>query len=138
MARIFGGDQTEASTKRVVGTYGYMSPEYAMDGLFSVKSDVFSFGVLVLEIVSGKKNRGFYHSNSELNLLGHVWRLWREGKGLEITDSSVGDSETATMPHPKTPGFCLGRNPIETDSSSSKQDETFTVNQVTVTMLDAR
>lgn len=49
-----------------------MSPEYAMDGNFSVKSDVFSFGVLLLEIVSGKKNRGFYHSNSELNLLGHV------------------------------------------------------------------
>lgn len=51
---------------------GYMSPEYAMDGLFSVKSDVFSFGVLLLETVSGKKNRGFYHSNNELNLLGHV------------------------------------------------------------------
>lgn len=49
---------------------GYMSPEYAMDGLFSVKSDVFSFGVLVLEIISGKKNRGFY--NNEQNLLGHV------------------------------------------------------------------
>lgn len=49
-----------------------MSPEYAMDGLFSEKSDVFSFGVLVLEIVSGQKNRGFYHSNSELNLLRHV------------------------------------------------------------------
>lgn len=51
---------------------GYMSPEYAMDGLFSVKSDVFSFGVLVLEIISGKKNRGFYHLNDEHNLLGHV------------------------------------------------------------------
>jgi hypothetical protein len=49
-----------------------MSPEYAMDGLFSVKSDVFSFGVLVLEIISGKKNRGFYYANNELNLLGHV------------------------------------------------------------------
>jgi len=49
-----------------------MSPEYAMDGVFSVKSDVFSFGVLVLEIVSGKKNRGFYLANKELNLLGHV------------------------------------------------------------------
>jgi len=49
-----------------------MSPEYAMDGIFSVKSDVFSFGVLVLEIVSGKKNRGFYLANKELNLLGHV------------------------------------------------------------------
>ena len=35
---------------------GYMAPEYAMDGLFSVKSDVFSFGVLLLEILSGRKN----------------------------------------------------------------------------------
>jgi serine/threonine protein kinase len=49
-----------------------MSPEYAIDGLFSVKSDVFSFGVLVLEIVSGKKNRGFYHPDHDFNLLGHV------------------------------------------------------------------
>ena len=49
-----------------------MSPEYAVDGLYSVKSDVFSFGVLVLEIVSGKKNRGFYHPAHDLNLLGHV------------------------------------------------------------------
>ncbi len=47
-------------------------------------------------------------------------------------------SETATMTQPKNPGFCLGRNPMETDSSSSKQDESCTVNQVTVTMLDAR
>lgn len=49
-----------------------MSPEYAIDGLFSVKSDVFSFGVLVLEIVSGRKNRGFRHAEHKLNLLGHV------------------------------------------------------------------
>ena len=51
---------------------GYMSPEYAIDGHFSVKSDIFSFGVMVLEIVSGKKNRGFEHPDHELNLLGHV------------------------------------------------------------------
>lgn len=49
-----------------------MAPEYAVDGIFSVKSDVFSFGVLVLEILSGKKNRGFYHPDHDLNLLGHV------------------------------------------------------------------
>lgn len=49
-----------------------MSPEYAIDGLFSVKSDVFSFGVLVLEIVSGKRNRRFSHPDHKLNLLGHV------------------------------------------------------------------
>lgn len=47
-------------------------------------------------------------------------------------------SDTASMSQPKNPGFCLGRNPMETDSSSSKQEESCTVNQVTVTMLDAR
>ena len=49
-----------------------MSPEYAGYGEFSVKSDVFSFGVLVLEIVSGKKNKGFCDPGQCLNLLGHV------------------------------------------------------------------
>ena len=47
------------------------------------------------------------------------------------------NNDTTTMPQPKTPGFCLGRKSLETDSSTSKQDEC-TVNQVTVTMLDAR
>lgn len=51
---------------------GYMSPEYAMRGQFSVKSDVFSFGVLVLEIVSGKKNTDFYQSNQADDLLSFV------------------------------------------------------------------
>ena len=49
-----------------------MSPEYALDGLFSFKSDVFSFGVVVLEIVTGKKNTGFYKSEQDLSLLGYV------------------------------------------------------------------
>jgi serine/threonine protein kinase len=51
---------------------GYMSPEYAMHGRYSVKSDVFSFGVLVLETLSEKKNRGFCHPDHQHNLLGHV------------------------------------------------------------------
>ena len=50
-----------------------MSPEYAIDGLYSTKSDdVFSFGVLVLEIVSGKRKKGFSHPDHSLDLLGHV------------------------------------------------------------------
>ncbi|KAG1347387.1 receptor-like serine/threonine-protein kinase SD1-8 [Cocos nucifera] len=89
-ARIFKVDQTEENTKRVVGTYGYMSPEYAMDGIFSVKSDVFSFGVLVLEILSGKKNRMIKQAEAHVNLLGHAWRLWTEGRCLEILDEAVG------------------------------------------------
>ncbi|KAF3963144.1 hypothetical protein CMV_012442 [Castanea mollissima] len=47
-------------------------------GQYSTKSDVFSFGVLILEIVSGKKNRGFSHPEHHHNLLGHAWRLWIE------------------------------------------------------------
>ncbi|KAH7662009.1 S-receptor-like serine/threonine-protein kinase protein [Dioscorea alata] len=72
MARIFGGDDSATKTRKVVGTYGYMAPEYAMDGVFSVKSDVYSYGVLVLEIISGQKNRGVYLSNPDLCLLGKV------------------------------------------------------------------
>ncbi|KAK9936196.1 hypothetical protein M0R45_013049 [Rubus argutus] len=92
MARIFRGDQSEANTNRVVGTYGYMSPEYAMRGRFSVKSDVYSFGVLLLEIITGRKNRVYYHEESpDSNLVEHVWNLWREGNALEVVDSSLGE-----------------------------------------------
>lgn len=49
-----------------------MAPEYAMEGLFSVKSDVFSFGVIVLEILSGEKNSGFYQTKHAQTLLAYV------------------------------------------------------------------
>ncbi|KAK9084903.1 hypothetical protein Sjap_025314 [Stephania japonica] len=86
MARIFGGTLGEANTSRIVGTYGYMAPEYAMEGLYSIKSDVFSFGVLMLEIVTGKKNAGFHLSKRAPSLLTYAWDLWSEGKGLELMD----------------------------------------------------
>ncbi|XP_059444351.1 G-type lectin S-receptor-like serine/threonine-protein kinase RKS1 isoform X2 [Corylus avellana] len=91
MARIVGRDQIEANTNRVVGTYGYMSPEYAMQGQFSVKSDVYSFGVLLLEIITGKKNSAYYNDGPSSNLIGHVWDLWREDKAMEMVDSSLGE-----------------------------------------------
>ncbi|KAK4720615.1 hypothetical protein R3W88_010848 [Solanum pinnatisectum] len=78
MARIFGSDQDQADTMRVVGTYGYMAPEYAMEGRFSEKSDVFSFGVLVLEIISGRKSTSSWNDTSSLSLLGYAWKLWKE------------------------------------------------------------
>ncbi|OAY63346.1 Cysteine-rich receptor-like protein kinase 25 [Ananas comosus] len=95
LARIFGSNETQANTNRVVGTYGYMSPEYASEGLFSVKSDVFSFGVLLLEIVSGKRNAGFHQYGNRLNLLGYAWEVWIEGRWFELIDPSLdGSSET--------------------------------------------
>ncbi|KAM3305112.1 G-type lectin S-receptor-like serine/threonine-protein kinase isoform X1 [Capsicum chacoense] len=92
MARSVAGNEMGAKTCHVVGTHGYMSPEYAVDGIFSVKSDVFSFGVLVLEIVSCKRNRGFVHEDHNLNLLGHAWKLYKEDRSLELIDEQLADS----------------------------------------------
>ncbi|KAL1095737.1 hypothetical protein V6Z11_D06G176400 [Gossypium hirsutum] len=89
MARIFGVDQTQTNTRRIVGTYGYMAPEYAMHGQFSMKSDVFSFGVLVLEIISGKKNSWFYESEGGEDLLSYCWKQWRDGSPLEMMDPKL-------------------------------------------------
>ncbi|KAL2496101.1 G-type lectin S-receptor-like serine/threonine-protein kinase [Forsythia ovata] len=89
LARIVGGCQNISRTKRVIGTYGYMAPEYAFDGKFSVKSDVYSMGVVLLEIVSGKKNRGFRHTDNCDSLLGHAWLLWKEDKALELIDECL-------------------------------------------------
>uniref|UniRef100_A0A0D9V6J9 Receptor-like serine/threonine-protein kinase n=2 Tax=Leersia perrieri TaxID=77586 RepID=A0A0D9V6J9_9ORYZ len=90
IARMFEGDQTTAYTIKVMGTFGYMSPEYAMDGVFSMKSDVFSFGVLVLEIISGRRNRGFCESELNLNLLRYAWMLWKEGRSVNLLDELTG------------------------------------------------
>jgi hypothetical protein len=54
---------------------GYMAPEYAMHGHFSIKSDVFSFGVLILEIVSGQKNSYFRIGENLEDLLSYVSML---------------------------------------------------------------
>ncbi|KAK7314059.1 hypothetical protein VNO77_39268 [Canavalia gladiata] len=96
LARTFERGQNQANTKRVMGTYGYMAPEYAMEGLFSVKSDVFSFGVLVLEIVSGKKNSGFYLSDHGQTLLLYAWNIWCAGNCLELMDPVLEESYIAS------------------------------------------
>ncbi|KAF3449093.1 hypothetical protein FNV43_RR09817 [Rhamnella rubrinervis] len=76
MARLFVLDQTEESTKRIVGTYGYMAPEYAMNGQFSTKSDVYSFGVLLLEI---------------------VWTNWRQDSTMNIVDPTLRESSRSEL-----------------------------------------
>ncbi|CAH8390529.1 unnamed protein product [Eruca vesicaria subsp. sativa] len=112
MARIFGRDETEAKTRKVVGTYGYMSPEYAFEGRFSVKSDAFSFGVVVLEIITRADDRPLM--SAVVLMLG---------------------SETADIPEPKLPGFCVTGNSRET---KEEKYESCTVNQITMSITDAR
>ncbi|KAM1266209.1 hypothetical protein ACFX2J_035804 [Malus domestica] len=88
MAKIFTED-LGANTMRIAGTRGYMPPEYVMGGNFSVKSDVYSYGVLLLEIISGRKNNSLYNEDRALNLVGHAWELWRAGRGEELRDPTL-------------------------------------------------
>ncbi|CDY10824.1 BnaC01g14390D [Brassica napus] len=93
LSTIFGMEQTRGNTSRIAGTYGYMSPEYAMQGQYSMKSDIYSFGVLVLEIISGKKNGGVYQmdeTSTPGNLVTYAWRLWKNGSPLEMVDLAIG------------------------------------------------
>ncbi|KAE8767103.1 Cysteine-rich receptor-like protein kinase 10 [Hordeum vulgare] len=90
-ARIFGVHEQERHTNRVVGTFGYMSPEYAMEGVISVKSDVYSFGVLLLEIVSGIKTGTTTTSACARahNLIDYAWSLRKDGKMMDLIESSI-------------------------------------------------
>ncbi|KAL0727237.1 hypothetical protein Bca4012_023330 [Brassica carinata] len=93
LSTIFGMEQTRGNTSRIAGTYGYMSPEYAMQGQYSMKSDIYSFGVLVLEIISGKKNGGIYQmdkTSTPGNLVTYAWRLWKKGSPQELVDLAIG------------------------------------------------
>ncbi|CAH9101621.1 unnamed protein product [Cuscuta europaea] len=93
MAKSFKKDGLEAYTARIVGTYGYVPPEYVKKGTYSLKYDVYSFGVVLLQIISGKRTSGFYGCN-ELNLLEYAYELWKQGEATEFFDASLDDSCT--------------------------------------------
>ncbi|KAJ1698449.1 hypothetical protein LUZ63_006961 [Rhynchospora breviuscula] len=92
LARLFGRDQTREFTRRIAGTFGYISPEYAMHGQFSIKSDVFSYGVLVLEIITGKKNSTLLENEEIDHLLSFVWHHWITGTITEVVDPFLGQN----------------------------------------------
>ncbi|KAE8686542.1 hypothetical protein F3Y22_tig00111059pilonHSYRG00223 [Hibiscus syriacus] len=71
---------------------GYMSPEYALDGLLSFKSDIFSFSVVVIDIVTGKRNTGFYQPEKSLSLLGCTWHMWKADKAMDLLDQTLRES----------------------------------------------
>ncbi|PON85818.1 S-receptor-like serine/threonine-protein kinase [Trema orientale] len=96
LARIFEGTSDLVNTHRVVGTLGYMSPEYAMGGIFSEKSDVFSFGVMLLEIVSGRKNTSFHYYDQQTSLIAYAWQLWSESRGSDLVDNALAGSYSSS------------------------------------------
>ncbi|CAL5089946.1 unnamed protein product [Urochloa decumbens] len=91
IARLFSSsaDRQETITRTIIGTYGYMAPEYAMDGTVSFMQDVYSFGVLLLEIVSGRRNQRSF------NLIAHAWGLWEGDRSQDLTDPAIRGGCTA-------------------------------------------
>ncbi|KAG5597723.1 hypothetical protein H5410_038955 [Solanum commersonii] len=152
LAKICEEDDVGAMTNRVVGTHGYLSPEYALYGKYSVKSDVFSFGILVLEI---------------------AWNLYKEGRSTELLDECLGDSYSTyevvrsigvgllcvqqcpedrpnmssvvlmlnnkgVLPLAKQPGFYIEGNAPSSGAFSSSQYAESTVTETPITILTAR
>ncbi|KAL2985156.1 hypothetical protein AAZX31_12G134300 [Glycine max] len=113
-------NQDEANTNR-----------YATRGHFSVKSDVFSYGVIVLDIISGKKNMEISNSDNFNNLLGHAWRLWIEERELELLDEVLG--EQCTTFEPKIHGFYIENKVTSETNSSSTNAKLCLVNEHVVT-----
>ncbi|KAK9714885.1 hypothetical protein RND81_06G127700 [Saponaria officinalis] len=72
IAKPFKVDQTQGNTRRIAGTPGYMAPEYATTGRISVKTDIFSFGMIVLEMLSGLRNNGSYPDIQGDDLVNYV------------------------------------------------------------------
>ncbi|AEE33828.1 S-locus lectin protein kinase family protein [Arabidopsis thaliana] len=92
LARMFQGTQHQANTRRVVGTLGYMSPEYAWTGMFSEKSDIYAFGVLLLEIITGKRISSFTIGEEGKTLLEFAWDSWCESGGSDLLDQDISSS----------------------------------------------
>ncbi|XP_075669802.1 G-type lectin S-receptor-like serine/threonine-protein kinase At4g27290 [Castanea sativa] len=113
ISRTFGGDESEVKTDRVVGTYGYISPEYAVDVTFSLKSDVFSLGVLMLEI-----------------------KFPEDRPAMSCVLSMLTNAE-AILPEPKQPGFFIERSSSNA-GATSRNEESSIENAVTITMPEAR
>ncbi|KAK7260583.1 hypothetical protein RIF29_26751 [Crotalaria pallida] len=99
MARLFPEDQSQVNT-RVAGTNGYMAPEYVMHGNLSVKADVFSYGVMMLELITGHRNSAFNLDVDARSLLDWAYKMYKKGKSLDIVDSTLASSmepEQVTM-----------------------------------------
>ncbi|CAL5007286.1 unnamed protein product [Urochloa decumbens] len=123
IARAFSGDQSRDITRRPVGTLGYMSPEYAYWGHVSTKSDILSFGVIVLEMVTGRRNNSAYSGTSDsISVLSHVWDKWRAGSMADVVDPSLAESgypESEVLNCIEIGLLCVQENPVDRPDASA-------------------
>ncbi|OAY24783.1 putative serine/threonine-protein kinase isoform X2 [Manihot esculenta] len=106
LAKLFPDNITHIST-RIAGTTGYLAPEYALGGQLTMKADVYSFGVLIFEIISGKSSAKASWGGMQKLLLEWAWQLHEEGKLLELVDPEMEDfPEEEVIRYMKVAFFC--------------------------------
>ncbi|KAA8517392.1 hypothetical protein F0562_017685 [Nyssa sinensis] len=111
LAKLFPDNVTHIST-RVAGTVGYLAPEYALLGQLTKKADVYSFGVLILEIVSGRSSSKAAFGEDLLVLVEWTWKLREEGRLLDLVDSELSEyPEGEVMRFIKVALFCTQAGP---------------------------
>ncbi|KAH9779338.1 putative leucine-rich repeat receptor-like serine/threonine-protein kinase [Citrus sinensis] len=91
LAKLDEEDDTHIST-RVAGTIGYMAPEYATRGHLTEKADVYSFGIVALEIVSGRSNVFSRTKEDKIYLLDWALVLKEQGNLMELVDTDLGSN----------------------------------------------
>ncbi|KAL3583930.1 hypothetical protein D5086_014991 [Populus alba] len=90
LAKLYDDKKTHIST-RVAGTIGYLAPEYAMRGHLTEKADVFAFGVVALEILSGRPNSDTSLETEKIYLLEWAWHLHENNRQVELVDSRLSE-----------------------------------------------
>ncbi|OAY54543.1 cold-responsive protein kinase 1 isoform X1 [Manihot esculenta] len=88
LAKLIPPNMTHVST-RVAGTIGYLAPEYAIRGQLTRKADIYSFGILLVEIVSGRCNRNTQLPIDEQYLLERTWELYERNELVSLVDPSL-------------------------------------------------
>ncbi|KAJ7946961.1 Receptor-like kinase [Quillaja saponaria] len=106
LAKLFPDNITHIST-RIAGTTGYLAPEYALGGQLTMKADVYSFGVLILEIICGRSSSKENWGGMQKFLLEWAWQLHEEGRLLELVDPELGEfPEDEVIRYMKVAFFC--------------------------------
>ncbi|OAY74209.1 Cysteine-rich receptor-like protein kinase 28, partial [Ananas comosus] len=160
LAKLFDVDASEGNTSRIAGTYGYMAPEYVIYGHFSTKSDVFAFGVLILEIVWKHWTKGTAHKVLDPSLMGQC-RLEDVLRCIHIALLCVQEdpsdrpkmesvvlmlnSLSITLPALSTPAFVIStaKNTEEIETTASgglqrKATRAVSMNTVTISEFEPR
>ncbi|CAI0426553.1 unnamed protein product [Linum tenue] len=113
---------------------GYMSSEYAMNGVYSTKSDVFSFGILILEIVSGMRSNDCYQKSTSFSLIDHESSADRPA----MSDVVFMLSNATHLPSPRKPSFIIQSKYNDSNSEAAARALVHSNNRVPITTMEAR